>query len=263
MRTFSISDILWHKNTFNSQNIHDGFHAIPNLQYNEGSLSVVKDPAGGHGDVIRIYIKKGHYNGIHDHRGAQFYTKVGSPRDSMTLTYDVYFQKGLDFVKGGKLPGLYGGDPGCSGGRHSHDCLSTRFMWRPHGDGEMYAYMPADQANGFCDKKGNDCNDAYGISIGRGSWRFRTGQWDTISQHIHLNSPGHKDGYAIVWHNGKKVLDVRNVNFREHSNLKLEGLYFSVFFGGGSSAWAPTADSHIYFRNFIISKESHLPHLVG
>ena len=30
------------------------------------------------------------------------------PSDVMTLTYNVRFPSGFDFVKGGKLPGLYG-----------------------------------------------------------------------------------------------------------------------------------------------------------
>lgn len=35
---------------------------------------------------------------------------------NVTLQYSVYFSGDFDFVKGGKLPGLYGGHKGCSGG---------------------------------------------------------------------------------------------------------------------------------------------------
>lgn len=50
--------------------------------------------------------------------GAEFY---GQPLDlsvasNVSLQYSVYFPPEFDFVKGGKLPGLYGGHKGCSGG---------------------------------------------------------------------------------------------------------------------------------------------------
>ena len=35
---------------------------------------------------------------------------------NMSLQYSVYFPSDFDFVKGGKLPGMYGGHKGCSGG---------------------------------------------------------------------------------------------------------------------------------------------------
>lgn len=34
-----------------------------------------------------------------------------------TLSFRVRFKEGFDFVKGGKLHGLYGGKKGCSGGK--------------------------------------------------------------------------------------------------------------------------------------------------
>lgn len=50
--------------------------------------------------------------------GTEFYA---IPLDLSTATnaslqYSVYFPLDFDWVKGGKLPGLYGGHKGCSGG---------------------------------------------------------------------------------------------------------------------------------------------------
>lgn len=39
-----------------------------------------------------------------------------SQQRSISLSYKVFFPAGFNFVKGGKLPGLYGGHPSCSGG---------------------------------------------------------------------------------------------------------------------------------------------------
>ena len=63
----------------------------------------------------------------------------------------------FEFVKGGKLPGLYGGHSRwrwgwggrcrCSGGAEVGDCWSLRFMWRRDGQGEVYAYLPNEQVS--------------------------------------------------------------------------------------------------------------------
>lgn len=58
----------------------------------------------------------------------------------MLLSYELAFDAGFDWVKGGKLPGLRGGPnpDGCSGGNEPNgtDCFSTRLMWRQNGAGE-------------------------------------------------------------------------------------------------------------------------------
>ncbi|OAJ45070.1 hypothetical protein BDEG_28237 [Batrachochytrium dendrobatidis JEL423] len=115
--------------------------------------------------------------------------------------YDIYFQPGFDFVKGGKLPGIYGGHSGCSGGRNSQDCFSSRFMFRTGGAGESYIYLPFDQqVPGFCKIPPKSvCNPDYGTSIGRGSWTFPTGEWVTVSQTITLNTVGVADGSITRW----------------------------------------------------------------
>ena len=72
--------------------------------------------------------------------GAEFYA---SPLDisgarNVTLKYSVYFPLDFDWVLAGKMPGLYGGHKGCSGGNAALDCFSTRLMWRKKGVGELY-----------------------------------------------------------------------------------------------------------------------------
>ncbi len=59
---------------------------------------------------------------------------------TMMVTYELAFDSGFDWVKGGKLPGLRGGlnSTGCSGGNQADglSCFSTRLMWRRSGQGE-------------------------------------------------------------------------------------------------------------------------------
>ena len=64
--------------------------------------------------------------------GAEFYAtpiQVAGAR-SVTLDYSVFFPADFDWALAGKLPGLYGGHTGCSGGNDALTCFSTRLMWR-------------------------------------------------------------------------------------------------------------------------------------
>jgi hypothetical protein len=61
-----------------------------------------------------------------------------STSNNVTLIYSVFFPFNFDWVLGGKLPGIYGGHTGCSGGNDALSCFSTRMMWRQWGAGELY-----------------------------------------------------------------------------------------------------------------------------
>jgi hypothetical protein len=173
--------------------------------------------------------------------GAQLYLVLaGGPVDSAYLRYYVRFPTGFQFVKGGKLPGLYGGK--VTSGQHIPDGtngLSKRYMWRTAGAGEVYAYLPTSQV--------------HGTSLGRGNWSWPTGDWACVEQHVELNNPHSADGKITVWLNGKQVLVQDNLTFRTTSSLKINGLFFSTFFGGGDSTWATPVDQHVDFAAFSIS----------
>jgi hypothetical protein len=71
--------------------------------------------------------------------GTQIYSPWGSSFQTMLLSYEVAFDSGFNWIKGGKLPGLRGGmNPGCSGGREADgsNCFTSRTMWRRDGAGE-------------------------------------------------------------------------------------------------------------------------------
>ena len=65
------------------------------------------------------------------------------------MSYDVQFEEGFDFVKGGKLPGLFGGEGNTGGGIPTGmDGFSARMMWRGNGRVVQYVYYP-DQPEHF------------------------------------------------------------------------------------------------------------------
>ena len=101
------------------------------------------------GPVLQVQYAAGSFED-NDTGGAQFYamwnSSSGTAYESMMLSYEVAFDSGFDWRKGGKLPGLRGGpDPNnCSGGHQANgtNCFTTRLMWRTNGAGESESVLP-------------------------------------------------------------------------------------------------------------------------
>ncbi|MFQ3787750.1 polysaccharide lyase [Halomonas sp. A29] len=169
--------------------------------------------------------------------GAGFYSDPPSIKgaDRACLSYMVRFPTDFDFVRGGKLPGLYGGEAP-SGGEDVDGTtgFSMRLMWREEGEGELYPYVV-----GF-----------EGDSVGRGSWRFPLGQWVTIEQEIVLNDPGQENGIVRLWVDGRPVLEQQNVVYRTTPAITIDGLMFSTFFGGTGEGWRTPRDQYVDFAAF-------------
>ncbi len=200
----------------------------------------VRYPAGSASPTVT---KKGVPSG-----GAQFYSRLNldddrSSQDHLRLRYFLRFSNNFDFVKGGKLPGFYGG-VGNSGGDipNGSDGFSSRLMWRRKGVGEVYAYLP--------NSKG------YGTSIGRGQWTFTPGVWHQVEQEIKLNDPTKSNGSVKVWIDNNLVLNQKKLRWRTSPNLTIDGIFFSTFFGGGDASWAARKDVYIDFAGFAIVPNS-------
>ncbi|EJD48745.1 hypothetical protein AURDEDRAFT_112840 [Auricularia subglabra TFB-10046 SS5] len=180
------------------------------------------------GTMFQVRYPAGSVNPGSDPRGgADFYalpTSLASAfltARNVTLAYSVYFPADFDWVKGGKLPGLYGGHETCSGGDTAESCFSTRMMWRDGGFGELYLYAPRDKQGGnVCRTPPKSvCETEYGLSIGRGSFKFTQGGWTRISQTVVLNTPGVADGRLDLDVNGQRAMSVANVYYRNEPTL--------------------------------------------
>ncbi|BGP37717.1 hypothetical protein JCM10449v2_001634 [Rhodotorula kratochvilovae] len=195
----------------------------------QGNVAVVADgvPASGwtggvkrdSGAALQVAYPAGSRNPSSSPVGGMgFYTsKIDvSQATNVSFSYSVFFEDGFNFVKGGKLPGLYGGKSACSGGSTAENCFSARIMFRQGGKGELYLYAPREkQVDALCELGPlSYCNSVYGMSIGRGSWTFKTGEWTDIRQDIWLNTPGVADGGFNIWINGELVLSSSQVYYR-------------------------------------------------
>ncbi|RDX47443.1 hypothetical protein OH76DRAFT_780643 [Lentinus brumalis] len=210
---------------------------------------------------------EGSYTFSHDPQGGfSFYAPGPSSVDlttakEATFSYDVYFPSGFNFVKGGKLPGLYGGDSddealSCSGGRRDDGCFSVRFMWRTAGAGELYTYLPPDydENQAVCDiPPFSTCNDVYGASVGRGVFTFKTGARTTIGQRVKLNDVGDANGEIELFVAGKSMFSVGGLVLRDSSSGRIRGMQMQTFFGGSDSSWASPKDQDVYFSDFSVA----------
>ncbi|KAI9105334.1 hypothetical protein DFS34DRAFT_575047 [Phlyctochytrium arcticum] len=179
---------------------------------------------------------------------------------SVTLSFNILFPEKFNFVKGGKLPGLYGGRTGCSGGNKALDCFSTRFMFRTKGLGEIYLYVDRSaQDSSFCKVKPVTlCNPQYGASMGRGAYHFTPGEWMSLAQTITLNTFGkggkpNQDGKVVVYANGKKVIEFTKAVFTTDPKIGFTGIDFETFFGGSDNSWVTPTTQTVYFKDFSIS----------
>jgi hypothetical protein len=181
-----------------------------------------------------------------------------STAKEVVISYSIWFDSDFEWVKGGKLPGLYGGATadtakGCSGGSKRDDCFSTRLMWRTDGMGEFYDYVPVSATQAYCSASDSHCNPAYGDSIGRGAWNFTRGAWNTVTMRVKLNDAGSDNGEQQMWLNGKSVLNVSNITFRLSNDVKFQGIMAQTFFGGSTSDYAPSVEQHAWFKDWTLA----------
>ncbi|KAF9903527.1 hypothetical protein BX616_001598 [Lobosporangium transversale] len=129
------------------------FHLTKKMRPGRNPFDIARDPTSKKRDsrVLRsLYPANSFARSGHPH--AEF-TSTPLPQEAFSgpvsrfirLEYQMYFQPGFQWVKGGKLPGILigtekGCNAACSGGGTAERCFSTRMMWRAHGSGELYLY---------------------------------------------------------------------------------------------------------------------------
>ena len=169
------------------------------------------------------------------------------------LRYYVKFEKGFDFRKGGKLPGLMGGGNSWlrSGGNQPDGTngWTLRFMWVDKGKLIVYAYVPKSK------------NGKWGANVwGQGidcDFYAKPGEWICIEEYVNVVTPNNDDGKLKVWINGIERVNIEDMRFRnvENNDGKIGGVYFSTFHGGNTDDWRPHNDSYTQFDGFVVAKK--------
>ena len=221
-------------------------------------------------DVLKVNYPKGSYRPAKSPIGGIGFYACPKPMfpssDYISLFYDLYFDDNFDPVKGGKLPGLFIGEPGSSGGNHSTNQASTRMMWRTSKavdeiDAEVYAYIAETQDSSYDNIPGLVLNPTYGNSMWRGFLKFYKKKWNRVNLTIKMNTfNGNKanaDGIIIVNVNGVEY-SFNKLKYTE-DKVDIVGFVFDTFFGGSTSDWATPVDTSIYCKNFVIYKTKNPP----
>jgi hypothetical protein len=217
-----------------------------------GTARVVDEIAGFPPSLIVSY-PGGDYGFGRFEGGLQFDSHPLPDSLRMRLSYSLYVPAGFDWVRGGKLPGLFGGRS-LSGGDNEGlgvDGMSIRLHWRSGGEIHAYGYIPSNNDPRFCRLPGIDCNEAYGVGILRNTFWLIPGQWNTIVLEATMNDIGENNGIVTMQVNGKSG-SFGTAVFRLSSDLLFSGVFFSTFFGGHDESWAPPVDQELGFRDFVL-----------
>ncbi|KAL4065171.1 polysaccharide lyase family 14 protein [Scleroderma citrinum] len=188
--------------------------------------------------ALKAQYPKGSYTLTHEPKGGLSFYASGpmnvdlTTAKEVTFGYSVYFDEGFEWQKGGKLPGLYGGDSptesiGCSGGSRSSACFSAHLMWRENGTGEMYTYLPLYTNPQF------SANHVY--------------------QRIRLNDVGVANGELELYTAGRSVIKVTGLILRDREEGRIRGIQMQTFFGGSEADFASPRDQDAYFSDFTVA----------
>lgn len=166
-----------------------------------------------------------------------------------SLNYDVRFDRGFQFVRGGKLHGLGPARAVSGGERMRPDGWSARVMWLEDGQAGTYVYHQ-NQWDRFGD---------FGKRVR--PFAFEPGRYHAVSLHVRLNAPADKaNGFVRVYVDGSLVEAQEGLRLRAvESKRSLIGKFlFSTFHGGGDGSWAPRAQGggyatvHAWFDNIAV-----------
>ncbi|KAF9909713.1 hypothetical protein EC991_008194 [Linnemannia zychae] len=126
-------------------------HLSEGLRGRNEQFDLAKDPVDRSSRILRSLYPKHSYARSNDKHSS--FVSVPLPKQAFSgpvsryirLEYQMLFEPGFNWVRGGKLPGiLVGSEQGCnaecSGGGSAENCFSTRMMWRSGGEGELYLY---------------------------------------------------------------------------------------------------------------------------
>lgn len=164
----------------------------------------------------------------------------------------------MEFGKGGRLPGLVGGN------RDSNPGFTNRMMWRSHsssGGSSGDATAPVGPANlvyythylGLDNELQDDFK--WEDSANANAWLLpTTGEWHTITQQVVLGTAAnnYEDGVIRGYKDGVPMSEETNLKLSDGTH-QIEQFYFSTFFGGSDPSWEPGTDQNIYFDNFTVS----------
>ena len=165
--------------------------------------------------------------------------------------FDVYFPKGYQFARGGKMGGMYMGSGNASGGHHSANASSNRIMWQVDGGVILYIYPPLGAKQPRKELQG-DPTYGFGALKAEFAKSLKTG-WNRIEIGTKMNTltngKANADGIGSLTVNGISH-DLPNVVWRT-GPWTMGTLVFNEFFGGPDNS---PVDQDCMYKNFGVFK---------
>ena len=220
------------------------------------NTSIVSDGSSFRGQShLRVTVPKG------SHYGTSF--GFNFDKQGIAEPDEVYFRYAIrlgptwttDGGGGGKLPG-FGGTYGVAGwgGKPANGSNG----WSSRG---LFSKPPANPQSGqtrtgfyvyHADMTGQYGSNWYwsGGSLGPDGVMQRE-QWYQFEVYVKINTPQQNDGVLKAWADGTQVYEKTDVRFRDVDTLKVERVWFDIYYGG---SWTAPADMYIDFDNAVIAQ---------
>ena len=185
-----------------------------------GAFEAGKFGAGGNGHLVRFNI---------------------DPGSEYVFEYRLRFDPGYDFSRGGKIPGLAGGNAPSGCQTSTGVGFTARQMWRENGRLIGYIYDM-------------DQRSACGNAIETG-FNFTPGRWYQVKQRIKLNTGSTRNGVLQLWIDDRQVINRSNMGWMTESpTRRIDRIFLDFFFGGSTADWSPRRNCSLSFSDVAVTK---------
>lgn len=210
--------------------------------------------------LLRVSVDEG------DHYGTGFDYDFAELEGSEPV--EVYFRYAIRFGptwiadRNGKLPG-FGGTYGIAGwgGRPANgdDGWSARMTFAEPSSGADQGRTKIGYYTYHADMTGTYGDSWYfsGGPLGPDDTLSR-GEWHQVEAYVRVNDPnggsgteGENNGVLRGWVDGTQVFEKTDLRFRDIADLKVERVWFNIYYGG---SWSAPQDLYIDFDNVVIAE---------
>jgi hypothetical protein len=156
------------------------------------------------------------------------------PKNEYTIEYEIRFDSGFPWSKGGKVPGFSGGagyTGGSGDGARTGDGFSVRMMWREDGRIIPYLYY-------------YEMPDDFGHTFGETLGYFTDTKAHKVKYYGKLNTGSDKNGILRIYIDDAQVFEKTNLIYRTDTS-KIDTVHLSIFPGGSDETWNMTGDGYI------------------
>lgn len=84
--------------------------------------------------------------------------------------------------------------------------------------------------------------------------KLSPGKWFCLEMMLKTNTPGKRDGRLEAWLDGRSIIKVGKIRFRDVDEVKIRRFSMENYFGGGGDRNTSPQDQRLYIDNFVVSR---------